>query len=233
MFSYKAKLLFKNPLLTKIMKTSQLNLINISSLMRVSKKSFNTPVPAGVAAQGVQAPPKTKEQLKVEKLMESWPETVRNPQTEEMKLLKDTLEYVYKFHQGDKPYIKYHELPEHVTRTLNSQYYLSMSTENIAMVFREMNGFLPDEMIAHKFYEICMTHKDLTREFYDTILPEMKKCIANSDRQCNNILALAVIGGASAHVVDKEFWGLLVKFFYYFYILLIIYFITSAAANIT
>jgi len=212
MFSYKSKLLFKNAIITKLFKTPQLNL-NLS-LMRISKKHFNTPVPAGaagVATQGSQAPPKTKEQLKVEKLMENWPEAVRNPQTEEMQLLKETLEYVYKFHQGDKPYIKYHELPEHITRTLNSQIYTVMSTENIAEIFKDQNGFIPDEMIAFKFHQICITHQDLTREFYDTILPEMKKCISNSDRQSNNILALALVGGAHAHIVDKEFWGLLVK----------------------
>lgn len=221
MFSYKSKLLIKNAMITKLFKASQSSL-NFS-LMRLSKKNFNTPVPAGaagVAAQGAQAPPKTKEQLKVEKLMESWPESVRNPKTEEMQLLKETIEYVYKFHQGDKPYIKYHELPEHITRTLNSQIFTSLSTENVASVFKEMNGFIPDEMIAYKFYEICVSHRDLTREFYDTILPEMKKCVANSDRQCNNILTLALVGGACAHIADKEFWGLLVRLICVFYSLI-------------
>jgi len=213
MFCYKSKLLFKSAfLMTNLIKNKKLS-FNFS-LLNLSIKHFNTPAPAGaagVATQGAQAPPKTKEQLKIEKLMENWPESVRNPQTEEMQLLKESLEYVYRFHQGDKPNLKYHELPEHITRTLNSQYYMSMSTENVAAVFTDMNGFIPDEMIAHKFYEICITHKDLTKEFFDVILPEMKRCVVNADRQGNNILALAVIGGSAASIGDKEFWGLLVN----------------------
>jgi len=186
MFSFKSTIYLRSSSITK--------LIN-QNLFTINKKYFNAPVPAGatgVAPPGTQAPQKTKEQLKIEKLMENWPEYLRNPQTEEMKLLKDTIEYVYKFHQGDKPYLKYHELPEHITRSLNGQVF-AMSTENIAALFKDNNGFLTDEMIAKKFYEICMTHKDLTKEFYDDILPEMKKCVANSDRYCNNIVNIFLI----------------------------------------
>jgi len=209
MFSYKSKLFLNNKIFTKLLINSKYKAPSFQ-VINICKKYFNKPT-GDVTPANTQAPPKTKEQLKVEKLMENWPESVRNPQTEEMKLLKDSIEYLYKFHQGDKPYLKYHELPESITRSLNSQIYLSRSTENIAGIFRDMNGFIPDEMIAYKFYEICITHKDLTREFYETILPEMKKCIKNSDRQCINILAVAAIAGASAHIADLEFWGLLVK----------------------
>lgn len=219
MFGYKSKLLFKNAfLLTNILKTNK-PILNYN-LSTITRKHFNTPVPAGnagVAAQGAQAPPKTKEQLKVEKLMESWPEAVRNPKTEEMQHLKATLEYIYKFHQGDKPNLKYHELPEDITRTLNSQIFTSMSTENIATVFKDYNGYIPDEMIAYKFFEICTKHQDLTKEFYDIILPEMKRCVKNADRQSNNILATALIASSVAFIADKELWGILVFLIFYFF----------------
>ena len=53
---------------------------------------------------------------------------------------------------------------------------------------------------------------DLSKPFFDIILPEVKNCIANSDRHCINILAYGVIGGANLNLGDREFWGLLVIF---------------------
>ena len=208
MFSLNTKLLLKN--ITK----SNSNKFNNKQIIfsNILKKNFNAPIPAGQGnlATKTDAPPKTKEQLKIEKLMENWPESVKNPQTEELQHLKDTLEYVYKFHQGDKNYLKYHEIPEYITRSINSEVYMALSTENVAELFKEKNGFLTDEWIIYKFYEIASTHKDLSKPFFDTILPEVKKCITNSDRHCNNILALGVIGGANLYLGDREFWGLLV-----------------------
>ena len=90
---------------------------------------------------------------------------------------------------------------------------MALSTENIAELFKEKQGFLTDEWIIYKFYEISATHKDLSKPFFDIILPEVKNCIANSDRHCINILARGVIGGANLNLGDREFWGLLVFIF--------------------
>lgn len=210
MFGFKTNLLKQLTMLNN--NKSIYNFRNINLINKFTKKNFNSPVPAGAGATpATQAPQKTKEQLKIEKLMESWPESIRNPQTEDMRFLKETLECIYKYHQGDKNYLKYYEIPEHVLRVVNSELYSALSTENIASFIKEKNGFLTDEMILYKFHQITSTHKDLTKEFYEIVLPEVKKCIANSDRQCNNILALAVVGGANASIGDREFWGLLVN----------------------
>jgi len=210
MFSQNSKLFLKN--LTKTKNTNQISILNLL------KKNFNTPVPAGQGnlATKTDAPPKTKEQLKVEMLLEKWPESVKNPKTEELKFLKETLEEVYKFHQGDKPYLKQHEIPEMITRTTQGDLIMALSTENIANLFIEKKGFLTDEWIIYKFYEISATHRDTSQAFYETILPEVKKCIANSDRHCINILAFGVIGGANLSLGDREFWGLLVIIFILF-----------------
>lgn len=206
MFTQNSKLFLKKILNNKGLKNS-------NQISQILLKNFNAPVPAGqgnVATKN-EAPPKTKEQLKIEMLMEEWPECIRNPQTEELKHFKESLEYVYKFHQGDKNYLKYHEIPEPIARSINGDLIMSMSTENIAQLFIEKQGYLTDEWIIYKFYEISATHKDLSKPFFDTILPEVKKCIANSDRHCINILAMGVVGGANLNLGDREFWGLLVK----------------------
>jgi hypothetical protein len=203
MFSQHSKLFLKN-----FTKTNT----NHISFFKLFPKNFNTPVPAGQGnlAPKTEAPPKTKEQIKIDMLMEKWPEYVRNPQTEDLKFFKETLEYTYKFHQGDKNYLKYHEIPEIITRVTNGDILNAFSTENIAMLFKEKQGFLTDETIIYKFFEISATHGDMPPVFFETILPEVKRCIANSDRHCINILAYGVIGGANLNLGDREFWGLLV-----------------------
>jgi hypothetical protein len=202
MFSHHSKLFLK--------KFTRSN-ANKISFFKLFPKYFNDkPDFLTNLAPKTDSPPKTKEQLKIEMLMENWPECVKNPKTEEFKHFKETLEYVYKFHQGDKNYLKYHEIPEFITRSTNGDILCAMSTENIAYLFNEKQGFLTDETILYKFFEISATHKDLSPAFFQTILPEVKKCIANSDRHCINILALGVIGGANLNLGDREFWGLLV-----------------------
>lgn len=203
MFSQHSKLFLKKLTNTN---TNQISLLNIFPKNFCTKPSN----PQMNLTPKVEAPPKTKEQLKVDMLMESWPESIRNPQTEELKFFKETMEYVYKFHQGDKNYLKYHEIPEYITRCTNGDILHSLSTENVAMLFKEKQGFLTDETILFKFYEISVTHQDMPPAFFETVLPEVKKCIANSDRHCINILANAVIGGANLCLGDREFWGLLV-----------------------
>lgn len=204
MFSLNSKQIIQG---LKNFKTTNIFQVNIL------KKFFNTPVPAGAGTltPTTQAPPKTKEQLKIEKLMESWPDCVKNPQTVEFQDFKETLEYMFKFHQGDKHYLKYHEIPEEITNVINLRLYSALSTENIASFIKEFNGFLTDEMISYKFLQIALTHQDLPIEFFETVLPEVKKCIGNSDKQCNNILARAVIGGSHLFIGDSEFWSILVK----------------------
>jgi hypothetical protein len=171
------------------------------------------PAPTGAAAGQVgQAtpPPKSKEELKVEKLMEQWPEYIRNPEFPDHKMQKEYLEKTYKFHQGDKPYIKDYDLPENLAEEVKADTYYALTTDNIIDLFKSNEGFITDTILADKFYNICNTHKELTPEFFSYLMPIIKKTVAKADRHSNKVLALIATGAAQINLGDKEFWDIMV-----------------------
>lgn len=205
------------------------------NFLKQFQRNFNvavTPKPAAPAASGAQStapstsatsntagtvapatpPPKSKDQLKVEALMERWPEIVRNPpkENEELKTMKSNLETIFKFHQGDKNYLKQYDLPADIQSIINQALTYTMTTDSIANFLYQYEGFLTDNLIIKKFNDICLSHKDLTPEFFDVILPQVKSTIAKADRQSNDVLGLAAIGAANARIQDKEFWDIIV-----------------------
>jgi hemerythrin len=173
-----------------------------------SIKNFNKIVEA-------QPPQKSKEELKIEKLMEQWPEFIRNPDSNmiDAKELKHKLEYIYKFHQGDKPYMKYWDLPDKTIEEIGPELLGIFTTDNIIEKFKEYEGYITIELLFEKFQFICTNHQELTPEFYDYLIPLIKKHIAKADRHCNDALAKACISGALINLGDREYWDLLVKLF--------------------
>jgi hypothetical protein len=182
-------------------------------------KPATTPATTPGATQvGQTAPPqKTKEELKIEQLMSQWPEYIRNPEPEmiDNREIKQNLEHNYKFHQGDKPYIKLHDIPEIMQREI-AKGYLAMSTDVIIDEFKEYEGFFSDNLIAEKFHLICSYHKDLTPEFYQYLIPLVKKIVAKADRHSNSVLAHIGVGAALINLGDKEFWDMYVRLYSYF-----------------
>jgi hypothetical protein len=177
------------------------------------KKYFNTAnTPATGKEQQISTqPPKTKEQLKVEGLMQQWPEHLRNPKLLEMQHLKEYLEFVYKFHQGDKKYMGPFDMPAPLLAQMESKINNAKTTDSIANFFENYEGFLPDHFIMRKFYEIATTHGDKTPELFDVILPQVKKLVLSCDRHNSKVLFYAVEGASCLSLQDKEFWSIIVK----------------------
>jgi hypothetical protein len=156
---------------------------------------------------------KTKEELKVEKLMSQWPEYIRNPPKGNIKAndVKNRLEQTYKFHQGDKKYLSKYDLPISIfqeSQTFGHNLYLADAT---SQYFNDFEGFITDHDIMKSFAQNCLFN-DVCKEFFDTVLPRVKQLVLKADRQCNNTLHLAVVGAAAVDLGDKEFWDMIVYY---------------------
>jgi hypothetical protein len=184
---------------------------------KLFRKNFNTTASAattpatGKEQQISTQPLKTKEQLKVEAQMQQWPEHLRNPKILEMEKLKEYLEFVYKFHQGDKKYLGPFDLPAPVLSQMETRVNWANTTDSIGQFFSNNEGFLPDHFIIRKFHQIALTHGDKSPELFDEILPQVKKLVLNCDRQNPQVLFHAVEAGSLLNLQDKEFWSMIVR----------------------
>ena len=202
--------MFKNVQMTYI----KLNINCTKQFPKLFSKYFNTTAntPAtGKEQQITPIIPKTKEQLKVEAQMQQWPEHLRNPKLLEMQKLKEYLEQIYKFHQGDKKYMGPYDMPLPILNQMESKINGPKTTDAIAEMFANYEGFLPDHFIIKKFHEIAVTHRDKSPELYNDIIPQVKKLVLNSDRQNAQVLFYAVEAGSLLNLQDKEFWSMLVS----------------------
>jgi hypothetical protein len=175
-----------------------------------------TTTPATTSAGAVTpstGPTKTKDQLKVEELMKNWPIFLReNPNNNlTISIMKERLETILKFHQGDKGIIKQYDIPADIFTDVSEATLFTFTTDTIAFVLNQYEGYITDDVICGKFYEICTTHKDTSRELFEVILPQVKKQISLADRQSNEALAKAVIGAANICLHDTEFWNIVVN----------------------
>jgi hypothetical protein len=172
-----------------------------------SLKNFNTTTPATA-----QPPQKSKEELKVEKLMEQWPEFIRNPDPEliDIQDVKKKFEITYKYHQGDKPNVRAFDQYNKLYQEKSHEFIGALTTDNIIEKFQQHEGYVTIDILFNKLDYICSTHKELTPEFYSYLIPLVKKHIATSDRHCSNYLATACKSAALINLVDNEFWNLLV-----------------------
>jgi len=163
-------------------------------------------------------PTKTKEQLKVEGLMQQWPEYLRNPPKGyfELESAKEIYETLYKYHQGDKKYMGPLDLPRQFAADFTAVVNQCMSTDSIADFFLQYEGFLPDHFIMHKFRQISLQHGEVTKDLYDIILPQVKKLILNADRQTAKNLFMAAVAGSHLLLNDTEFWDMLVNLYFLF-----------------
>jgi hypothetical protein len=198
-------------------KTFNKSLSNIF-INKFPKKFFNTSnTPATTGAAGTVAPntppPKTKDEIKIEKLMEQWPEAIKNPDKHNPNAIvtKESLEQVYKFHQGDKPYVKTYDIPRDLQTWINRQSVNLRTTDAIAENLEDFDGFLTDEIIADRFLQIAITHKDVTPELFDKIIPIVKRQILNADRQSNDVIGKIAFAAAKLNIGDTELWEMIVN----------------------
>jgi hypothetical protein len=176
-------------------------------------KLFSTVTPAASGPGQVStAPPKTKEELKIEGLMKQWPEHMKNATKENVdhQLAKDICQDLYKHHQGDKKNQGYYDLPYVYMKKILISQAGTQTTDAVACFLKEFEGFLTDEVIMSKFNKIAFTCPEKTPEFFQVILPQIKKIIINADRQSAPHLATAVASGSALNIADTEFWDMLV-----------------------
>jgi hypothetical protein len=200
------------------LKYKQIGNFKSSNLMKKldCSKLFSTVTPATTGPGQVStAPPKTKEQLKIEGLMMQWPEYLRNPRKEniDMILAKDLCQDMYKYHQGDKKYQSIYEVPVHYMKRIGIAYTGVNTTDAMASYLKEFEGFIPDAFIISKFENMAARCPEKTPEFFREILPQVKKIIINADRQAAPHLAKAVTVGVVLNLADNEYWDMLVYFF--------------------
>lgn len=187
-----------------------------SNFSNIQKFYFNKPTTPSIAGQQTTPatpPQKTKDQLKVEKLMEQWPEWIRNAPKENLMLtsIKRSQERIYKFHQGDKNYLKDEDLPHDLFQEVSTCVMATFTTDTIASLFEEYEGFLTDHWIVTKLFQIALTHKDLTDEFFKVILPQVKETLKKADKSSGTILYLAGYAASILNISDKEFWDIYVN----------------------
>jgi hypothetical protein len=189
-----------------------------NTLIHFRKYNFSTNIPATTGAQGqvANAPIKTKEQLKVEALMQQWPEALRNPKGYlDNEIAKGIYEDLYKYHQGDKKYLGSYDIPLDYSRDFLAVVNQCFTTETISDFFKSYEGFLPEHMIMSKFQEIGLRYRDTTPELFQDILPQVKKVLVNADRLTARNLHFACVGGSYLNLNDNEFWEILVIIFHY------------------
>jgi hypothetical protein len=173
-------------------------------------KLFNTPATNTANQQVVTPPQKTKEEIKVETLLQQWPDALRKPKILELEALKDFLETTYKYY-GEKKYIGGYDIPAPILTEVELKVNHVRTTDAIAEFFKEYQGFIPEKFIMNRFHQIALTHKDKTPEFFNDILPEVKKLVINSDRHTPQNLFIAVESGSLLGLEDKEFWDMIVS----------------------
>jgi hypothetical protein len=157
---------------------------------------------------------KTKEQLKIEALMEQWPECVRNPGKDViMQINKEHMEAIYKYYQGDKKNFSTYDLPVEIIKDINA-YIMAQSPELTKDVMLKYDGFIPDSYFVKYFHAVTIKYPDITPDFFSVMLPKMKKIIMNADRNTIPALSVAGIGCANINLADTEFWEIFVILFY-------------------
>ena len=145
--------------------------------------------------------------------MNRWPECIRNPTSDINADIKNSLLGIYKYHLGEKAYHKIDDLPIELYLEAMNGILTARTTDTIAEVFQEFEGFLTDHQMADKFHQISLTHKDFTKEYYDVIVPTIKKMLLKADRGSNHTLHLCTVGGAVACLGDTEFWEIIVSIY--------------------
>lgn len=153
---------------------------------------------------------KSPQQLNIEKLLQQWPESIKNPKTDIALDMKRTLESVYKWHQGDKNYHKEEDLPMELYNEVSHAFCASFTTDTVTHLFDEYDGFLTDQQIADKFELICFSHQDYTKDYYEKIVPKVKDVLMKADKQSGKTISKILRAACRAQLGDKEFWEIAV-----------------------
>ena len=82
------------------------------------------------------------------------------------------------------------------------------NTPNIVFVLQKYEKHLTDEQIAYAFWQIAAYQLERTPEFWDIVVPMVKRQLATLDRQCTNSMGMMIEAAARMSLQDNEFWEL-------------------------
>ena len=83
------------------------------------------------------------------------------------------------------------------------------NTDNIVFIYQKYGQHMTDKQIMFGFHFIAMNKLEKSPEFWDEILPLVKKQLAGLDRQTCPALGMAIEAGAGMYLQDNEFWELI------------------------
>lgn len=183
--------------------------MKITTLRRFLSPSFKLFNQSAVTEK----PQKTETELKIERLMERYPDYIKKADPKlhpELYDLRTNLEDTYKYHQGNKPFVHRRDMPERIYGIMWLRQANYKTTNSFAKYILDFEGFIPEDIFAAKFHEVCHT-KETTPEFYQVVVPEAKKFVANANRECIQTLYRVAVGAALINLQDEELWALLEK----------------------
>ena len=82
------------------------------------------------------------------------------------------------------------------------------NTDNIVEIYKKHGGDekMTPEQIAHGFWFIAMNGLEKSPDFWNYIIPLVKKSISTLDRQTVKPLLQAIEGASAMYLQDNEFW---------------------------
>jgi len=210
--NYISKYFFSDKKIKSIMPNKIVTPTKISLASPPQPNPTATPIPNNQQIADPSKFQKTPHQLNLERLMSQWPESIQNPTNEITQEIRDGFLELYKYHLGDKPYHKTDDLPGQLwIETLNATHG-AMTTENISDTFTDFEGFLTDQQMAERFFVICASHQDFTKDFYKIVVPTIKKMLQKADRTSVHSVHLCTVAASRAFLGDNEFWEIIVTY---------------------
>ena len=82
----------------------------------------------------------------------------------------------------------------------------SKNTDNVVFCYQKWGEYMTDKQIMHGFHFIADHKLEKTPEFWEVIVPMVKKQLQGLDRQTTPSLYKAVEGAACMNLQDNEFW---------------------------
>lgn len=83
------------------------------------------------------------------------------------------------------------------------------NTDNMVFVYKKYGQHMTDKQIMYGFNFIAQNKLEKTQEFWDEIIPLVKKQLQGLDRQTCPSLYTAIEGGAAMYLQDNEFWEII------------------------
>ena len=83
------------------------------------------------------------------------------------------------------------------------------NTQNIVYIFQKFgDGVMTPEQIMYGFKYICNNRLEKSQDFWNVIVPTVKKQLKTLDRETAGALHGAIEGAAATYLQDNEFWDL-------------------------